>query len=404
MATSVQMNSGQAGVAHRADLRPGAQRASQTSRLHSLDGLRGVAAAIVVIYHLTLVARPALDTGTGAWEWMTQSPLRVVTAGTEGVLVFFVLSGLVVTLPAFAGTIDWASYYTSRMLRLYLPVWGALLLAAGLILTLPRPASSAAPESWLLERNANAITVQHLLDEASLLPPSYTINNPLWSLRWEIIFSVLLPVFVVVALAVRRFRVIAVLLSVALMVVGRLTQIDALVYLPTFFLGTLLAANLAQVRAWADRVNAGARWRVWLPATLVSLTLLVLSWLARPIAPAGSLWSQVFWALSGVGAAGLVVVAIGSPAVTRVLSSGALSWLGRVSFSLYLVHVPVIATVAFLLGDEHWVLVAVISVPTSVVLAWLFHAAVERPSHALARRAGSRASSLLDRVRAPRER
>ncbi|HEV7949025.1 MAG TPA: acyltransferase family protein, partial [Glaciihabitans sp.] len=66
------------------------------TRLNSLDGLRGIAALVVVFYHLSLVARPFLDTGhTGdVWWWLTETPLKVFTLGTESVLVFFVLSGV----------------------------------------------------------------------------------------------------------------------------------------------------------------------------------------------------------------------------------------------------------------------------------------------------------------------
>jgi peptidoglycan/LPS O-acetylase OafA/YrhL len=60
-------------------------------------------------------------------------------------------------------------------------------------------------------------------------------------------------------------------------------------------------------------------------------------------------------------------------------------WLGKVSFSLYLVHVPVLATLAFSWGDENWPLVLLAGMPLSVLVAWAFYAVVERPAHLLAR-------------------
>ena len=100
-------------------------------RLTQLDGLRGIAALIVVIFHLSLIAQPFLDTNsTGdAWWWMSETPLRLATDGTQAVLLFFVLSGLVVALPALRKGFSWRKYFASRFLRLYIPAWGALVLA-----------------------------------------------------------------------------------------------------------------------------------------------------------------------------------------------------------------------------------------------------------------------------------
>ncbi|AWB85806.1 acyltransferase family protein [Mycetocola zhujimingii] len=373
----------------------------QTERMHALDGVRGVAAVVVVLYHLTLMARPRLEETAGLWEWITQSPLRPLTAGSEAVLVFFVLSGLVVSIPALSATFDWLRYYPSRLIRLYLPVIGAVLFAVALILVVPRFPGAITPDSWLDNRVASSISLGRIIEESSLLPETYTVVNVLWSLRWEVIFSVLLPVFIVVGLAVRRRPWLAAVVSVALMVAGRVLEVDALVYLPTFFLGTLMAVHLPGIRAWADRVNRRGGWFIWGALAVASVVLLVLSWLTRDIAPAGSSASAALWGLAGAGAAGLIVVAIGSPLAERMLSARLPLWLGRVSFSLYLVHVPVLASVAFLIGDAAWWLVALIAFPASFAIAWLFHVAVETPAHRLARRAGNRVASRHDRVPTP---
>jgi peptidoglycan/LPS O-acetylase OafA/YrhL len=369
--------------------------------MHALDGVRGVAAVVVLLYHLTLMARPRLEETSGLWEWITQSPLRPLTAGSEAVLVFFVLSGLVVSIPALSESFNWLRYYPSRLLRLYLPVIAAVLFAVALIVLVPRLPGAITPDSWLANRVASSISLGQVIEESSLLPQTYTIVNVLWSLRWEVMFSVLLPVFVVVGLATKRHRTLAAVLSIALGVVGRVLDVDALVYLPTFFLGTMIAVNLRELRAWAARVSARGRGLVWAALAGASAVLLVASWLARPFAPAGSSLSAALWGLAGAGAAGLIIVAIGSPLAERMLSARFPRWLGRISFSLYLVHVPVLASVAFVLGDENWPLVAGIAIPASFAIAWLFHVAVETPSHRLARRAGTRVASQHDRVREP---
>lgn len=366
------------------------------ARLHSLDGLRGIAAVVVMLYHLSLVARPFLDTkSTGdAWWWLTETPLKLFTAGSEAVLVFFVLSGLVVALPALRPGFSWPAFLGARFVRLYLPVWGSLALAAALIALVPRDAASVTPDSWLTNASARTVDLPNLLSEASLWRVSYDFNNVLWSLRWELVFSLCLPLLIALASLLRRRWMLAAVLATALTITGRLTSIDALVYLPVFFLGTLTALRMPELAAWARTRTT----RTWALLAVLSFGLLIGSWLARPVA--GTIGGEVLWALSGVGAAGLIVLVLGSPLTGRMLSTAVPRWLGRVSFSLYLVQAPVIGTLAFALGDGNWLLVAALAIPGCLALAWFFHLAVERPAHRLARRAG-RAISARSRVEEP---
>ena len=364
---------------------------SSSGRIASIDGVRGLASLVVVIYHCSLIAMPHLDGTLSAW--LTQSPGKLVFAGTEAVLVFFVLSGFVVALPVLRDGFSWARYYPTRVLRLYLPVWGSLVLAVALIALVPRDASEMPDGSWMQRAQATTVTPGMFLDEASLLPVSYDINNVLWSLRWELIFSLALPLFVLVAVALRRHALLAAVVASALTVTGRIIDVDALVYLPVFMLGTLMAVRLDDLLAWMRRPHRA--W-LWPAVTALALALLIASWLARPIAAPGSFGGRALWGFAGIGAALIIIVAMGWPRLRGLLERRVSQWLGRVSYSLYLVHVPLIATLAYLWGSEHWALVTVVGLPASLLLAGLFHRVVEAPAHRLARFVGG---ALSRRVR-----
>lgn len=80
----------------------------QTGRLPALDGLRGVAALVVVAFHVLLLspsfadraeAGPGLRPADPSW-WLTHAPLYLLWAGQQAVFLFFVLSGFVLTLSA----------------------------------------------------------------------------------------------------------------------------------------------------------------------------------------------------------------------------------------------------------------------------------------------------------------
>lgn len=106
----------------------------------------------------------------------------------------------------------------------------------------------------------------------------------------------------------------------------------------------------------------------------------------------------MLWALAGAGAALLVILAVIWPRAQRALSVRPMQWLGRVSFSLYLVHAPILATLCYLLGAGQWWLACLLGVPLSLAVAALFHALVERRSQELASRAGSIGAALAERV------
>jgi peptidoglycan/LPS O-acetylase OafA/YrhL len=373
--------------------RPASTTPAPASRLTALDGLRGVAALVVMLHHLYLVAVPSLRNSGGSspgslYWWVSETPLKILTAGSEAVLVFFVLSGLVVALPALRKSrFSWAGFLSGRIARIYLPVWASLAIGTALIWLLPRDLVAVTPGSWVANSNATSTTAATLLNQVSLTAASYDINNVLWSLRWELAFSVLLPLFAAVAFLVRRRWLLTVSVAFALSLLGLLTNIDALRYLPVFFIGTIMAVRLDSIQEWARRRLRRPNARRWGIALVVgSLVLLVAHWWAQPIAAPGTLPGSVFTQLAVLGAAGLVLAAIGVPFLRRALDSRPSQWLGRISFSLYLIHVPILATLTFLLGDDKWWLVALLTIPLALLTAWGFHQAVERPSHRLARR------------------
>jgi peptidoglycan/LPS O-acetylase OafA/YrhL len=356
---------------------------TRPARLTALDGLRGLAALVVVLYHGSKIAAPALDGTAGTvYRVLADSPAKIVFAGTEAVLVFFALSGLVVALPAFRRGFGWRAYFGSRLIRLYLPVWGALLVAAALIALVPRHPSAVSTGSWLQTATAHEVTWQRLLSEATLWPAVYKLDNVLWSLRWEVAFSVALPVFVGIAVLLRRWAFPAAGAAVLLSVAGRVLDVEALVYLPVFLAGTLLAVRVEDVRAWGARRSRG----FWVAAGTASAATLIAGWLARPLIRPDTTGGTLLWGLAAAGAVGLVVMALGSAGAESALSRAVPRWLGRVSFSLYLVHVPVLMTLGYLWGEAAWPAVLAVGIPASLLVAEVFTRLVETPSHRLALR------------------
>lgn len=351
-------------------------------RIRSLDGLRGLAAVIVLLHHWLLIARPWLE-GTVIWVWISQSPAKILTAGNEAVLVFFVLSGLVVVLPVFRPGFSWMGFLSARVVRLYGPVIAALILSSILILLVPRDVSTMPADSWMADTHATEVTWQSFLAQASLVPRQYPLNNPLWSLHWELVYSVLLPFATALALLIRRWALAAVLVCCALSLAGRIFEQSDLLYFPIFLMGTIMAARMPDLLEWVQRPRS--RW--FMPVLAAgSVLLLIASWLARPIAPSGSELSNALWALAAPGAAGVVLVSLAWGPAVRFFETRVMQWLGRISFSLYLIHVPILATFAFAVGSENWPIIGLLGIPLCLLVAWGFYQAVEARIHQVARR------------------
>lgn len=364
----------------------GATTDQAPGRLKALDGLRGLAAVVVVVHHSALIS-PALAAayrgGPGARGWaavLSYSPLHLPWAGAEAVVLFFVLSGLVLTLPFLGRRPDWTAYYPRRALRLYLPVWAAVAVAAVWWLLVPREADAGF--SWWVNWHDRPLDLATVLDQLSLLGENRSLDSVLWSLKWEVWFSLLLPLYLYLAVGWRRGLAVKVVVLLVLVEVGVQTGTDALRYLPVFGLGVLLAVE----RDRLVRLAQGLTRRGNVVLLVVSLLLLDAAWLTR-------LGNRAAPAVA-VGAVLLVALFLTWGPAIRVGERRPVQWLGRVSFSVYLLHEPVVISVAYLFGTTDVLLVLAVALPVSLLLAEVFYRAVELPAHRLSRRVGRRTAVL----------
>lgn len=354
-------------------------------RLIALDGLRGLAALIVLACHALLVT-PALSIayGIGAGSidptqwWLTFTPVHLFWAGTEAVYVFFVLSGYVLTRAMTgASTTAWPGYYVRRLVRLYLPVWAAVALAALLYAFLPAPAVGASGWLALHDVHIDAPTIGR--DMSLLIDPGDLIT-PLWSLKWEVVFSLLLPLVLVLAAWTRRLpAIVAIVLMLGVIGTGQAVGSFALLFLPMFGIGVLLARDRGRWSARYGRLRAPMRIGLGVVATLTLLAPWILG-----AATASPDHGAVALMLSAAGAALVVLLFAHDPAAIAVGSSRPLQWVGRRSFSLYLTHEPVVVTVAILTGWTTGWPVLLVSVGPALVIAGVFHRCCEAPAHRLA--------------------
>ncbi|RFB84888.1 acyltransferase [Rhizobium leguminosarum bv. trifolii] len=316
----------------------------------SLDGLRGIAALLVVQAHVGLIFP-----GTSA---------HITTMGSEAVGLFFALSGFLMAHLYGSRPVTRESvldFLVSRFARIYPVYLAAVLLVA------------------MLSGIQNLDFVQPITGATDFLRHVLLLGSSgvFWSIPPEIQFYLLFPILWLCLARPQRYS--GVIVGFAVIVV-----VDGLLELPGP--GILLVAKLPYFLFGALAGRMHSYWDRWTPSALtgiLTLFLLVVFFTYRNLAPD---FSPEFWSLQSAAAAAVIValVARQPPIAAHVLAAAPVRFLGTISFSLYLFHVPIMFLVhrSFETVMPEPALIAV-ALFVAVGGAWFLHETIEVPSRRL---------------------
>jgi peptidoglycan/LPS O-acetylase OafA/YrhL len=371
-----------------------------SSRLIELDALRGIAATVVVFSHLLFVFGPRTITHSAeriipkAYMVFELSPLHLLVAGHEAVILFFLLSGFVLALPYTAtGRIPVKAFLVKRVCRLYIPYAAAVVLACAFNAYLYGPV--AGTSDWFAHTWAAAPNFRSILQHFVMLGEyDYTrYNTAFWSLVHEARISLVFPVLfwfvirtkpstAILAAFVTSFA------AQALMVVWPHERVvSSLHYIAFFILGALAAKHLTSISQWFRGLSLKQH-RALLIGSVVSLSVFQI---IKHVP--GRIHQMLFitdWP-DAIACAALLLSAMTFEPFKLFLQRPAVAYLGKISYSIYLVHATVLFTCIHLLfGRVPFLLVATIYLMATCVVSVLFHYAVEQPASRLGKRvAGS---------------
>jgi peptidoglycan/LPS O-acetylase OafA/YrhL len=300
-----------------------------------LESLRGLAALVVVVLHA---------------EWSNPvTSLQLFRNGGLMVDFFFVLSGFVV-FHAYGRRLgtsrEIARFLWLRIGRLY-PLHLALLL----VFVAFEIAKFVAVEQFGLVaakppfavNDAFSFASNLLLIHSLGLHGNLTYNYPSWSISTEFYAYALFAVSRSLWPRDLRYTIVAALIVILAAATLFLVDVVALTKADHdwgffrccagFMIGTLTYIAYCRIRTQRFR-NAVAGWLPWLsPATLVTMIVFLSS------VDVESRWTYVFPLLAALAILSIVLWPLQS--LQRLLSIGPLRWLGRVSYSVYMVHAAV---------------------------------------------------------------
>ncbi len=301
-----------------------------------LDSIRGLAALTVICEHYVIAYGLPCETPL-CQQILDYSPLHMWWDGSAAVSMFFVLSGLVLSLKYFREShhpdmqhFDLNSYLISRLFRIWLPYFVILLISFGLylhivgqsVLTSALPATKWITNMW----QGNPLNAFDTLRESFLLNlPSLIVLLPQsWTLNIELVLSLLLPVGLILAERGTTWLVGFTLLAVSLL--------DVSLFLLHFLLGLLIARHYSNVADYLTR-NPWQRRLI----LVIGLVLYNSASIFYNVAN-----DTVIWLGSGLGAGLILMFASGSLRTQQILSYTLLRQMGKVSYSAYLTHMAIL--------------------------------------------------------------
>lgn len=357
-------------------------------RFPAFDGVRALAALMVVVYHAVFFNSRFLTEGGAFFATLN-----------SGVWIFFVTSGCLLYLPFAAAHLNGAApvdprgYAVRRIARVYPAYW---LVLAFFTFVVPR-INIYGLHGFALHTTLTQ-TYVHINPFVDGLPPA-------WSLVVEVSFYVFLPCYaVLIGALVRKWQPLAVELwglvvlfaigVAAIVAVGAGFDAPWITVLPqhlgAFALGMFLA--VVSTRRWDERRAAridriGRPAWVWWAVALVALVAIPVALRLDPLeAPSTAQAVAMNFLQMIVGVCVVVPVVLGPQdhgAIRKTLRSRPAVYLGLVSYGIYLWHWYILRIVAdwldWPLYRGNWFVVLVVALPIVVAAASASWFGLERP-------------------------
>jgi peptidoglycan/LPS O-acetylase OafA/YrhL len=380
-------------------------------RLDHLDSIRGIASVVVLVDHVWSMNAEAFRSAhhhlgsafSSFSDVLLYCLAKMEEGGRSAVILFFVLSGFVLAYSLKQNPLPYTGYAIKRIFRI-VPAFVVVILISFMLHSLIGVPHLSESE-WVRHSVDSADTSGRMLLDTiffSGTDGSHGLDGVDWSLVHEMRISLIFPLLLI---WVTRFRWLSVVALLVLSIVcteasffrkGIIltgfqeptlleTFLDTSYFLVFFAAGACLSLEHSRVAEVVSRLPASVKGLLFLLAAFAFLKTD-----ADIHSPTGCLVDY----LRGLGATVLIALSLGVGSFRNALQHRLSIWLGRISYSLYLVHLPILYAVDQLAFGLPIGLIGVIVVVLSFVGAMLLSEFVEFPSMSVGKRLAARIPSL----------
>jgi peptidoglycan/LPS O-acetylase OafA/YrhL len=384
------------------------------TRSRSLDSVRGIAQLAVVLCHCWLLNPPAiidnahpgfvkaLGSLSGFFFYLLS---KLSESGHSVVNIFYVLSGFVLAVSLEKNPLPYRSYATKRILRIY-PTFFFVILTSytlHLIIGAPHEVASTYLKKGVINPDLSLLTLIKNLTMFGTAD-SIGLDGVMWTLVHEMRLSLILPLML---LPLKRFRAATMLACFSISLACNLYMLDTtgtvvIGYMETTFSRSLVDSGFFiaffAAGAWLalERDNV-ARTIGRLPGWGLPVLYLVTGYCLLKSDDNNHTIAGAFNDyIHGIGAVGLIALALGAKSMKNALNHRVLIWLGRISYSLYLIHTPILYVVNQTIGASWSALkTSLIFVPLSIAAAAALAEYIEFPSVELGKKLSARLARFM---------
>ncbi|HDX9636185.1 MULTISPECIES: acyltransferase family protein [Bacillus cereus group] len=313
-----------------------------SKRIKELDSIRGLAALTVVFGHFCLML-PSLPNS------IKFSPLRFLWAGGEAVIVFYVLSGFVLSMALYHSKTNYWGYLIKRFVRIYIPYYFWIIVTFVLFI-LFSSYEVVGLRDWFYDRWQGSITKLDILNHFVLLNNFFTENyNPvIWSLAQEMRISIVFPLLFLLFYKLNWKKTILFALSFSLIsVVLNMLHIgkaegfyngyaDTLHFTSMFIVGMLLFQYQEKlIYSYRNMKKFKKGFLIALGVILYLYSILIYGFSRNDTTFLLKDWGVV------MGVSIFIIMAMSNLKVKAFLNKSVFVYLGEISYSIYLCHFPI---------------------------------------------------------------
>ena len=338
---------------------------SQKKRIDYLDSVRGIAAVLVLFYHVIC----------SHWDWTLKGNLsKIIFNGTGAVAMFFVLSGLVLSLKLIRQNTEITSKFMSvfvvkRIFRLY-PAFLFTLI-------------------FYVYLQYDTTDIFQIFEEGLLIRGKHVLLVPDWTLGVEMALSLFVPFMVII---IRKSEALFIWFILMTLFIGSSFVSE---FILLFGLGILIAKRFDQIQNFNTKDHWLLRYKYYfIPVLLFLFSFRHITALVPIPSPLKYLMMNIIglseYTFSGFGSFLILLFIINTKSIQNFLSNGFLVFIGKVSYGIYLSHwffTKLVMTnfdyvyETFALGNKFLFLIVYVlfTLVSSILAGWFIYKFIEVP-------------------------